>query len=294
MANGRRWVTAIVTAVVTGLGMAVSIAPANAGQSGSAATAAVPRFDHVILIMMENRGYNSIIGSSRAPYLNSLAKQYALFTKSFALTHPSQPNYIALLSGSTQGVKDDSCPHTFAADNIAHQLAASGRSFVGYSESLPKVGYTGCTNGAYARKHSPWVNFSDIPTSANQPYSSFPKDFSKLPTVAWVTPNLQDDMHDGSIQQGDAWLKKNIDGYVQWAKTHNSLLIITWDEDEDDGGNNAIPTIFAGAHVKSGQYPEKINHYSVLRTLEDAYGLPALGAAAKATAITGVWTATAS
>jgi acid phosphatase len=295
MAKGRRWVTAIVTATAAALGMAVAVAPASADQTdGVTTTAAVPRFDHVVLIMMENRGYSSIIGSSHAPYLNSLAKQYALFTKSFALTHPSEPNYIALLSGSTQGVKDDSCPHTFAADNLAHQLAASGKSFVGYSESLPKAGYTGCTKGDYARKHSPWVNFSDVPAAANQPYTSFPTDFSKLPTLAWVTPNLQDDMHDGSIQQGDAWLKKNIDGYVQWARTHNSLLIITWDEDEDDGGNNSIPTIFAGARVRTGQFAEKINHYTVLRTLEDAYGLAALGSAAKATAITDVWSGSAS
>jgi phospholipase C len=294
MANGRRWVTAIVAATAAALGMVVSVTPASAGQPAGHAKAAVPSFDHVVLIMMENRGFNSIIGSSHAPYLNSLAKQYALFTKSFALTHPSEPNYIALLSGSTQGVKDDSCPHTFAADNLAHQLAASGRSFVGYSESLPKAGYTGCDKGDYARKHNPWVNFSDIPAAANQPYTSFPTDFSKLPTLAWVTPNLQDDMHDGSIQQGDAWLKKNIDGYVQWAKTHNSLLIITWDEDEDNGGNNGIPTIFAGARVKTGQFTEKINHYSVLRTLEDAYGLAALGSAAKATAVTDVWSGSAS
>ena len=130
--------------------------------------------------------------------------------------------------------------------------------------------------------------------SANQPYTSFPTDYTKLPTVAWVTPNLQDDMHDGSIQQGDAWLKKNIDGYVQWAQAHNSLLIVTWDEDEDNGGNNSIPTIFAGAKVKPGQYAERINHYSVLRTLESAYGLASLGAAAKATPITDIWSGSAS
>ncbi|WP_043716751.1 alkaline phosphatase family protein [Kutzneria sp. 744] len=288
--NGKRWATRIAAASAALLGLTIAAAPASTAQ----ARGATPKPDHVVIIMMENRGYNSIIGSSKAPYLNSLAKQGALFTKSTAITHPSEPNYLALLSGSTQGVRDDSCPHTFAADNLAHQLAASGASFVGYSEGLPKVGYTGCDTGDYARKHNPWVNFSDVPTSANQPYTSFPKDYTKLPTVAWVTPNLQDDMHDGSIQKGDAWLKKNVDGYVQWAKAHNSLLVITWDEDEDNGGNNSIPTIFAGANVKSGQYSEKINHYSVLRTLESAYGLAPLGAAANATPITDVWSGGAS
>jgi acid phosphatase len=289
MANGKRWAT-IVAACAAVLGLAAATAPASTAQ----ASGATPRPDHVIIIMMENRGYNAIIGSSHAPYLNSLAKRGALFTHSTAITHPSEPNYLALLSGSTQGVHDDSCPHTFSGDNLAHQIAAGGGSFVGYSESLPKAGYTGCEKGDYARKHNPWVNFSDVPASANQPYTSFPTDYTKLPTVAWVTPNLQDDMHDGSIQQGDAWLKKNIDGYVQWAQAHNSLLIVTWDEDEDNGGNNSIPTIFAGAKVKPGQYAERINHYSVLRTLESAYGLAPLGAAAKAMPITDVWSGSAS
>ncbi|WP_020660010.1 alkaline phosphatase family protein [Amycolatopsis benzoatilytica] len=286
MAHGKRWATTVVAAATAALGLAAS--PASASQDLST-RAAPPKPDHVVIVMMENRGYRNIIGSSHAPYLNSLTKQGALFTNSFALTHPSEPNYIALLSGSTQGVTDDSCPHTFKADNLAHQLTAAGGSFTGYSESLPKAGYTGCEKGDYARKHSPWVNFSDIPASANQPYTSFPADYTKLPTLSWVTPNLQDDMHDGTIQQGDAWLKKNLDGYAQWAKTHNSLLIVTWDEDEDDGGNNSIPTIFVGANVKTGQYSEKINHYTVLSTLESAYGLPALGSAAKAKPITDVW-----
>lgn len=287
MAHGKRWATTIAMAAATVLGLVAT--PAGASQNPGT-RAAPPKPDHVIIVMMENRGYHNIIGSSNAPYLNSLAKQGALFTNSFALTHPSEPNYIALMSGSTQGVTDDSCPHTFKADNLAHQLASSGGSFVGYSESLPKAGYTGCDKGDYARKHSPWVNFSDIPASANQPYTSFPTDYTRLPTLSWVTPNLQDDMHDGTIPQGDTWLKKNLDGYAQWAKTHNSLLIITWDEDEDDGGNNSIPTIFVGAKVKAGQYSEKINHYTVLSTLESAFGLPALGSAAKAKPITDVWT----
>jgi acid phosphatase len=287
MAHGKRWATTIAVAAATVLGLAA--APADASQTPGT-RAAPPKPDHVIIVMMENRGYHNIIGSSNAPYLNSLAKQGALFTNSFALTHPSEPNYIALMSGSPQGVTDDSCPHTFKADNLAHQLVSSGGSFVGYSESLPKAGYTGCDKGNYARKHSPWVNFSDIPASANQPYTSFPTDYTQLPTLSWVTPNLQNDMHDGTIPQGDTWLKKNLDGYAQWAKKHNSLLIITWDEDEDDGGNNSIPTIFVGAKVKAGQYSEKINHYTVLSTLESAFGLPALGSAAKAKPITDIWT----
>ena len=91
-----------------------------------------------------------------------------------------------------------------------------------------------------------------------------------------MIPNLNDDMHDGTIAQGDTWLQSDIDSYAQWAKSHNSLLIVTWDED-DYGGNNQVPTIFYGAGVKTGQYGEQINHYNVLRTVEDMYGLPHAG-----------------
>ena len=106
--------------------------------------------------------------------------------------------------------------------------------------------------------------------------------------MSFVIPNLLDDMHDGTVAQGDTWLKNNQDGYAQWAKTHNSLLIVTWDED-DYSESNQVPTLFVGAHVMPGDYSEQITHYSVLRTIENGYGLSALGSAASATPITDVW-----
>src|SRR5205814_308528 len=161
------------------------------------------------------------IGNTSAPYINALAAQGALFTNSFGVTHPSQPNYLALFSGSTQGLTDDSCPHTFSSANLGKNLVAAGRSFTGYSESLPAAGSTVCSSGAYYRKHSPWVDFSNIPTSANQPLTSFPSsNFATLPTVSFVIPNVNDDMHDGTIKTADTWLKARIDPYVQWAKIH--------------------------------------------------------------------------
>lgn len=252
--------------------------------------AVLPRLAHVVVVMEENHSYSDIIGSSSAPYINSLASQGALFTQSFAVTHPSQPNYLALFSGSTQGITDDSCPHTFTTGNLASELLAAGLTFTGYSESLPGAGSTACTSGEYARKHSPWVNFSNVPSSANQPFSSFPSssNYNALPTISFVIPNLNNDMHNGTIQQGDTWLKNNIDAYAQWAKQNNSLLIITWDED-DNSQNNQIPTIFVGQAVKAGSYGETINHYNVLRTLEDMYGLAALGDSATTSAIADCW-----
>src|SRR5581483_4837580 len=146
---------------------------------------------------------------------------------------------------------------------------AAGLTFTGYSESMPSNGYTGCTSGQYARKHSPWVNFSDLPASVNLTYTAFPSDYTTLPTFAFVTPNLCDDMHYCSISTGDTWLKNNLDAYVTWAKSHNSLFILTWDEDDSTTSANQIATIFVGANVIAGNYSEKITHYNVLRTIED-------------------------
>lgn len=250
--------------------------------------AKVPMPDHVVIVMEENHGYSEIIGSSAAPYINALAQSGALFTSSYAVEHPSQPNYLDLFSGSNQGVRDDSCPHSFAVENEGSELLEAGLKFAGYSEDLPAEGSLVCTSGKYARKHAPWTNFTNLPAKTNLPFTKFPKDFSKLPAVSWVIPNLNDDMHDGTIQQGDTWLENNISAYAIWAQTHNSLLIVTWDED-DGGQSNHIATIFAGQMVKPGHYSEKVNHYSVLRSIEAMYGLAPLGNAKNAKAITDVW-----
>jgi uncharacterized membrane protein len=244
--------------------------------------------DHVVIVIEENHSFSSIIGSSQAPFINSLAQQGALFTQSFAIGHPSEPNYLEFFSGSNQGITDDSCPHTFSVENLGSELTAAGLTFTGFSEDLPSVGSTVCTSGAYARKHNPWSNFTNVATSANQPFTSFPTDFTTLPTISFVIPNLNNDMHDGTISQGDTFLQQHLNAYVQFAQTHNSLLIVTWDED-DNSSNNQIPTFFVGPMVKAGQFNETINHFNVLRTIEDLYGLTHAGSAATATAISDVW-----
>ena len=248
----------------------------------------VPRFDHVVVVVEENRSYSEIIGSPAAPYLNSLAAGGALFTRSYGLTHPSQPNYLALFSGSTQGVTGDSCPHSFTGPNLASQLLAAGLGFAGYSESMPSDGYLGCGSDSYARKHNPWSDFSTLPPTVNRTLSSFPSDYAALPTVSFVIPNLDNDMHDGSVPAGDSWLRDHLDGYARWAKAHRSLLVVTWDENDNSPGNH-IATIFYGASVKAGRYAERVSHYRLLRTLQVAYGLPALGDSGTASPITDVW-----
>jgi hypothetical protein len=276
--------SAATTAVAATEATAAAVRPA-------AATAAVPRPDHVVIVLFENTAAGSIIGNANAPYMNQLANSGANFTNSFAIEHPSQPNYLDLFSGSNQGITNDTCPHTFSTANEGSQLIAKGLTFTGYSENLPSAGSTVCTAGTsgYARKHAPWVNFSNVPAASSQPFTAFPSDYTTLPTVSWVVPNLCDDMHDCSTATGDTWLKNHLDSYVQWAKTHNSVLITTFDED-DSAGNNRIATIFNGQPVKTGTYSEHLDHFGVLRTVEDMYGLPYAGAAASATSITDAWT----
>jgi hypothetical protein len=253
--------------------------------------APVPTPDHVVLVIEENHAYSQIIGSSQAPYINSLAQQGANFTQSFAIEHPSQPNYLDLFSGSNQRITNDNCPvGPFSTPNLGSELVAQGDRFTGYSEGLPSAGSTVCTSGAYARKHNPWSDFNNVnenPTD-NQPYTAFPSDYNNLPPVSIVVPNLNDDMHDGTIQQGDTWLRNNLSNYVNYTDTHNSLLIVTWDEDDSAHGNN-IPTIFVGPMVQQGNYSEHINHYNLLRTIEDMYHTGYAGNSATASPITDIW-----
>ena len=251
--------------------------------------APLPRPDHVVVVIEENHGYAQIMDESHHDsYIHELARQGMLLTNSYGVTHPSQPNYLALFSGATQGIVNDNCPYTFSGDNLAGALLNKKFSFASYSESMPAIGDTRCKWGAYQRKHNPMTNWPQIPQQANLRLSDFPKDFSRLPTVSFVIPDQNNDMHDGSFAQADAWLRSNIKPYVEWAQKHNSLLILTWDED-DYKGDNHIVTILTGAMVKTGTNDQRINHYNVLRTLLDFYDLPAIGASGDVEPVKGIW-----
>ena len=237
---------------------------------------------------MENHAREEVIGNPAAPYLTALAARGRDFTNSHAVTHPSQPNYLALYSGSTQGSTDDSCPHTFGGGNLGEQLISAGYSFAGYSEGMPTSGYIGCAAGGYARTHNPWVDFAAVPAASNRTFAQFPHDYATLPTVAIVVPDLCHDMHDCPVGIGDAWLAGNIDRYARWATTHDSLLVLTFDED-DGSTDNQIPTLLVGPMLTPGSDPQHIDYYTLLRTLEDLYQLPALGQAAARTPISDAW-----
>jgi hypothetical protein len=287
--------------------------PNGAATMGS--SLGLPRYDHVVIVIEENKDYDQIIGKPVAAYINdTLVKEGASFTKMYGEEHHSQGNYFWLFSGSDQGVGfDDAIPATpIAAPNLGAALISKGLTFKGYSEDLPAIGspveFFPDRRRLYARKHVPWVSFSNVPPASNVPFKDFPAttdEFSTLPTVAFVIPNLMHDMHSGRMDQriprGDEWLRKNLDSYYQWAKDHNSLLILTFDENDDQteivgltdpavvptednrsqkDEQNRICTVFAGAHIKPGEYAEGngITHVNILRTLEAMYGLPKSGA----------------
>ena len=260
-----------------------------------AAEPALPRPDHVVIVIEENRSFSSIIGNPDAPFINDLASRGALFTQSFGLAHPSQPNYIMLFSGSRLGVANNQVPQPlpFSAPNLGALLIATGLTFCGYSEGLPESGFDGSVSGRYVRKHNPWVNWQGAPSNGisrtcNLPFSSWPTNLSRLPTVAFVVPDLDHDMHDGTIAQADAWLKDKLGPYARWAADHNSLLIFTFDED-DFRENQRIPTFFFGPMIRAGKYDRTITHCDVFRTIEALYRLPPVGDALTAKPIDCCW-----
>jgi hypothetical protein len=220
-----------------------------------------PPFAHIVVVVEENHSFSEIVGNLQAPYINSLASAGVLLTNYHAVSHPSEPNYFALYAGSTFGVQDDG-NYSEPDPTLATILQGNGESFIGYVES------------GSPRQHNPWESFPEG-MSVERNMSTFPaNDFSQLPDVSFVVPNLNDDMHDGTVAQADQWLSINIGAYAQWAVTHQSLLMVVWDEDDETEGNQ-VPAILYGANIVPGAYNDAYTHYNLLHTLLDASGLSA-------------------
>ncbi len=266
--------------------------------------AAPPRYDHVVVVVEENRTPGQIIGDTvNCPYITQLAQGGVTFSSMWAITHPSQPNYLNLFSGSAQGVIDDNlvAGYPFTVANLGAELIAAGVTFRGYSEGLRAVGdaawdpHSATDPGVkYRRKHNPWANWqgtgtNQIPANSNNIFSNFPVDFTQLPTVSFVVPDQDHDMHDGSRKMGDDWLLANLSAYANWAPSHNSLFIITWDED-DYNEVNRIATVFHGANLKNGRASlPTVTLHNLLRTLEDMYATTHASRAAQCRSITGIF-----
>jgi hypothetical protein len=280
--------------------------------------AAPPRYDHVVIVVEENRTAGQIVGDlANAPFITALATGGVAMASMFAIEHPSQPNYLQLFSGSNQGVLDDDLPPNFSTTptssfpfrtpNLGAELIGAGFTFAGFSEQLETAGandwadydpHSATHPGIYyRRKHNPWANWvakvsptpvNQLASGVNLAFSQFPSDFTQLPTVSFVIPNQLHDMHDGSRRQGDDWLRDNLGAYAAWAKTNNSLLIVTWDED-DYNEDNQIPTVFHGANLRIGATSAGTwTLHNLLRTIEDMYGVSThAGTAADVRAIVG-------
>ena len=250
----------------------------------------VPAYSHIVVVIEENHNYDEIIGNTaQAPFINSLAAGGAVLSNFDALTHPSQPNYYALYAGSTFGTTDDN-PHSEPDPTIYTILTRAGLTFTGYvDESDSDI------------NHQPWLSFPEgyeaqTDFGPGQAQTTFPAlfpagNYSSLPSVSYVIPGIDNDMHNGTIQAGDFWLQANLGAYAQWATTHNSLLVVVWDENDDESGtnpaepSNQIPVILYGAHVVPGTYNVAYNDYNLLSTILGAFSLAGPNNAATASTI---------
>ena len=274
--------------IIGGLLMTFSVftapaAPPRSVSSGVVAAASSGKISHVVWVVMENHGYGSIIGSSQAPYVNQLANAYGLATNYLAIAHPSLPNYIALTSGSTQGVSNDSGPssHPLSVPSIFSQLpGGQSRSL---SESMP----SNCLksdSGEYVVHHNPMAYYTNLGSDC----ASFDVPFGAAPDLSaaftFIVPNGLHDMLDGTIAQGDSFLSSYVPALMATPQYQagNTAIFITWDEDENTGKNNQVATIVVSPYTQAVKVSTAFNHYSLLRTAEDLLGLPALGNAASA------------
>lgn len=261
----------------------------GAGSSGG--SAGPPKPDHIIFVWLENKNYSQIIGSSSAPYINSLIPEGTLFTNFHALGHPSYPEYIKFFAGTDNGKKDDGCldGKPYSNENLYTALKAKGKTFAWYSEDLPATGSDVCSSGKYVERHNPTHLFSNVPASANKKWSDFPKNYATLENVVCISPNLNNDMHDGSIQQGDSWVRDNLGDLVTWCKKHNSVFVIYFDEDAGSSKNH-IPVIalgqFAKSNYKSTNY---YDHYNWTKTILVTYGAEPIGNSKAKETIKDLW-----
>jgi len=267
-------------------GISPSVTPSSGPTAGTQGGSGMPAFRHVYLIVMENKEYGSIVGNSAAPYLNDLIQRYGLATRYDAVAHPSEPNYIALFSGATQGVNDDGV-HDLAATNLADQLEDHGRTWRVFAQNVPPGCFAGAVasggadgSGTYARKHEPAISFTDIASDPARCRNI--TDFSHFdPTAAdfeLIVPNMCNDMHDCSVSTGDDFLRSFVPRITGSAAFADSVLFITWDEGTGgSGGGGRVATIVVSPLVKAGFTSSVAHtHYSLLRTIEAAWDLGCL------------------
>jgi phosphatidylinositol-3-phosphatase len=270
----------------------------DGGGSGLTLTAPTPnpsRASHVFVIVMENKEYGDVIGSSSSPFVNSLARRYTSATGFFGVRHPSLPNYMALTAGTTFGVDSDCTDCQQDGETIVDQLEAAGVSWKAYMGGMPSACFKGAFSGQYAKKHDPFMYYRRIAADPARcakvvPESALAEDVraGRLPTFAFLSPGLCDDTHDCGPDQGDKYLARTVPAILA-SLGPRGYLVLTWDEGTSDRGccgglasGGQIPTVIAGAGVRRGaSLPGPYTHYSTLRLIEDSLGLPRLREAAR-------------
>jgi phospholipase C len=294
---------------------------ADSPLQAQASRSTLKNYQHVFVIMMENTGYASLIGNSNAPFINSAAVRYGLATSYTGVTHPSQPNYIAATSGSTNGVADDN-DTTINVPNIVDQLEGHRKTWKAYMQSLSlcstKLDHA-CGNQLYERKHNPFVSYQDVQTNPARlanivDFSQFATDLAsgKVADYVWISPDQCNDMHGRAatpsdpcdfsqvqalIASGDAFLNSTVTAIMNSkAWTGNSVIFITWDESDftgsgpfgfgdtsgccdapaGDGGGHVVTITISHSDHTARFSDVDYNHYSMLGTIEDGWGLGCL------------------
>ena len=284
----RSWTCAL---VVVGFILTLIASPANGTASkgipvlSPCGVAGVAHYDHVVVIMLENVGY-SIVGSSDAPYFNQLTEKCGLATNYLAVAHPSLPNYVALTSGSTQGITDDGEPssHPLGMASIFSELGSNWRAQV---ESMPSA-CDRVTSGQYAARHNPAVYYTGIVSSCrrNDLPMSLPLNLNAGFTM--IVPNVCDDMHSCRVSVGDAWLRRIVPSIVGSSQyqSRSLVLFITFDEN-DSMASNQVPTIVIAPTTPRGDRVHlRFDHYSLLRTIETLLHVGLLGRSKSARSMT--------
>jgi phosphatidylinositol-3-phosphatase len=279
-----------VRAALAAAALALVAIPGAARGQGS-----VPAFRHVVVIVFENRERESVLDRPTAPTFKRMAAQYATLGRYYGFTHPSLPNYLVLVSGSTQGITTNCTQCVARGRSLASMLEASSRTWKTYAEGLPGAGFRGPRAGRYAKKHVPFLYFREVlgdPARRARviPLARLSADLRSdaLPDFALVVPDMCHSMHDCSVATGDAWLRAALPPLLRLPET---VVFVVFDEGTTNArGGGHVPALALGTAVRAGsRYDAVTGHCALLRTVEDAWDLPRLGCSARVAPISAIW-----
>lgn len=276
-----------------------SLVPTDIPTATETPRSLVPDFTHIIIIVFENKEFGTVFGSPKMPYFNQLAKSYTLLTQHYAVTHPSLPNYLAMIGGDTFDITFD-CTSCIKGDpTLPDLIEASGRTWKTYQEDMPSPCFPGTESGDYAIKHNPFMYFKPIRLDAGRcarsivPFTQLSADLAAgtLPNFVFITPNLCNDAHDCALEVADDWLKTLMGQLLPALDAEGKpyLVIITWDEGQGNHSCCGLPaeaggrvaTILVSPQVKNEfQDATPYTHYSLLKTIAESWHLAYLGHAA--------------